>query len=285
MAHPAQGGVARLWRQLASKPLGLLGVIVVALALVAAVAAPVAAPYDPVQTDFNAVLKSPSTTHWLGTDDLGRDVLSRVLAGAAASLQASLLAVGLAVLIGVPLGLVSGYLGGWFDQVAMRAVDALLAFPALVLALGITAALGPSLLNAGIAIGVATMPRFARLVRGMTLSLRTREFVDAARAIGARAPRILFRHILPNAAAPITVQASLSIGFAIIAEASLSFLGLGVQPPTPSWGSMLKVGYAYMDLAPWIAIAPGVAIVLTVLGFMLLADAVNQVLDPGRKRR
>lgn len=267
------------WAPLA-QPVTLFGVVIVLLALAAGLFAPTLAPHDPIETDLDAVLSPPDSHHWLGTDDLGRDVLSRVIAGATSSLEVGLLAVGLAMLLGVPLGLVSGYQGGWIDQVIMRVVDAILAFPPLVLALGITAAIGPSLINAALAIGIVYMPRFARLVRGNTLSLRTREFVDASRVVGARSTRILFRHILPNTSVPLAVQASLSIGFAMIAEASLSFLGLGVPPPTPTWGGMLKVGYAYMELAPWIAIAPGVAIVVTVLGFMLLGDGLSRVLDP-----
>jgi peptide/nickel transport system permease protein len=203
-----------------------------------------------------------------------------VLYGGRASLTAGVVAVGLALLLGVPLGLAAGYFGGHVDAVIMRVMDALLSFPALVLALAITAALGPNLSHALLAIGIVATPLFARLTRGQALSVREREFVLAARAVGAGPARIMVRHILPNVAAPLIVQASLSIPLAILAEASLSFLGLGVQPPEPSWGGMVNAGKDYLDLAPWMAFAPGTAILLTVMGFNFLGDGIRDALDP-----
>lgn len=281
----APDGTARtLWSRIGNEPATFVSVLAILLIAIVGFLSPILAPHDPLVVDLGAALRSPSGPHWMGTDDLGRDLLSRVMAGTAASLEVGLLSVALAMIVGIPLGLASGYSGGWVDHVIMRVVDALLAFPALVLALAITAALGPSLINVAIAIGLVYVPRFARLLRGLTLSLRTLEFIEAARVVGASTPRILVRHILPNASASIAVQASLSIGLAIVAEASLSFLGLGVQPPTPSWGGILKVGYAYMDLAPYLAIFPGIAIVVTVWAFVLLGERIGQGLDPRLRR-
>jgi peptide/nickel transport system permease protein len=253
----------------------------VVLALVGvAVLAPVLAPYDPTEQALDRMLQPPGRAHWLGTDDLGRDILSRLLHGARVSVGVGVVAVGLSLIIGVSLGLVAGYRGGWIDEVLMRVMDGLLAFPALVLALAITAALGPNLRNAMLAIGIVGIPGFARLVRGQVLSLRAQEFVEAARAGGLGDGRIVLRHIVPGTLAPIIVHASLRVAFAVLAEAGLSFLGLGTQPPTPSWGAMLNNGREYLEMAPWLAIGPGAAIFVTTLGFNFLGDGLRDAADP-----
>lgn len=235
---------------------------------------------DPTFQDYESVLTGPSIQHIFGTDELGRDVYARVIYGSRVSLQVAVVAAGIGAAAGVAIGIVSGYYGRWADELLMRLMDGLHAFPALVLALAITAALGPSAVNAMVAIGVVNVPVFARLVRGQTLSARERDYVLAALASGARPLRIMTRHIGPNVVAPVIVQASLASAFAILAEAALSFLGLGVRPPTPSWGSMLRTGYQFLSQAPWLSIFPGVAIFLTVLGFNLLGDGLRQALDP-----
>jgi ABC-type dipeptide/oligopeptide/nickel transport system permease subunit len=257
-----------------------LGVGIVLLIALIAVAAPLIAPYDPITTNPLAVLEAPSLAHPMGTDNIGRDTLSRIIFGSRVSLQVGAIAVGIALVAGITIGLVAGYAGGWTDTVVMRAMDALQAFPALILALAITAALGPGLNNAMIAIGVVYVPLFARLIRAQVLAVRRLDYVEAARVLGASGSRIAVRHVLPNSVAPITVQATLSVGFAIIAEASLSFLGLGVQPPTATWGNMLKIGIPFMELSPWLAIFPGLAIFVTVLGFNLFGDGLRDSLDP-----
>lgn len=250
------------------------------LVIVSAILAPIIAPYPPNQQNIRELLQGPSTDHFLGTDELGRDTLSRVIYGSRISLLVGIIAVGISLLIGVALGLVSGYARGMTDAVIMRIMDGLLAFPTLVLALAITAMLGPSLNNVMIAIGITGIPDFARLVRGQVLALRDLEYVQAARSVGAHRMRIMTKHILPNTMAPIIVQTSLAIPAAILAEAGLSFLGLGVQPPTASWGSMLNIARGYMQHSPWLAIAPGVAIFVTVLAFNFLGDALRDTLDP-----
>ncbi len=259
---------------------GLL--IIVAFALMA-IFAPSLAPYDPNKQSLTQLLQPPNAQHWLGTDELGRDILSRILYGARVSLSVGIISVGIALVIGVVLGLISGYFGGWTDTLIGRGTDALLAFPALVLALAITSALGPSLTNAMLAIGVVGIPIYVRLTRGQVLALKEREFVEGARVAGASSPRIIFRHILPNVTSPIIVQASLGVAFAVLAEAGLSFLGLGVQPPTASWGSMINTGKNYLEMDPWVAIVPGIAIFLTVLGFNFLGDGIRDALDPHLK--
>lgn len=265
--------------------LGALGAAVILLLTIVAVLAPLLAPYDPLKQNLLATLQAPSLAHPLGTDDLGRDVLSRLILGARVSIQVGIVSVGLAMSLGVLLGLPSGYFGGQLDALIMRLMDALLAFPALVLALAITAVLGSSLTNAMIAIGIVYIPHFARLTRGSVLAVREREYVTACRALGVPVPRILLRHVLPNVLAPITVQASLSVSYAIIAESSLAFLGLGVQPPTPTWGSMLRIGYNYLESAPWLSLFPGAAIFVTVLAFNFLGDGLRDALDPRLRRR
>jgi peptide/nickel transport system permease protein len=258
--------------------------VFVALCLAAA-AADLVAPYRPASQDYTAVLAAPSAAHWMGTDEMGRDVLSRVLHGSRVSLAVGLLSVGLAVAAGVGIGLCAGFRGGWIDEGLMRLVDAIYSFPALLLALAIAAALGPSLLNAVAAIAVVYTPSFARLVRGQVLTVRERDFVSAARALGSGSLRVMLRHIWPNVTAPIVVQASLSVSFAIITEAALSFLGVGVRPPTAAWGSMLRNGYPYMEQAPWLAFFPGAAIFIAVLGLNFLGDGLRVALDPRLRRR
>jgi peptide/nickel transport system permease protein len=260
--------------------LARVGGAIVGVVVLAALLGPFVATYGPTQQDVRNILRPPAVAHWLGTDELGRDTLTRVLYGARVSLQVGVLAVGIALLIGVSLGLVAGYLRGLTDAVVMRLMDGLLALPTLVLALAITAMLGPSLTNAMLAIGITGIPVFARLVRGQVLSIRELDYIQAARSLGAGDARVMLSHVLPNVLAPIVVQTSLAMPTAILAEAGLSFLGLGVQPPTPSWGGMLNTAKGYLQQDPWLAIAAGTAIFVTVLGFNFLGDAVRDALDP-----
>ena len=264
------------WRS----PRSLLGAVLVTVVLLAGILGPVLSPYTPDTPDFAATLSPPSAAHWLGTDDLGRDTLARVLAGARISLLVGLGSVAAALLLGGAIGLVAGYLGGWTDGILMRCMDVRLAFPGILLALGITAALGASLVNTVIAIAAVNLPVLARVARGEALALRGREYVTAERALGFGTPSILLRCVLPNAMPPIVVQASLLLASSIITEAYLSFLGLGVQPPTPSWGNMLHDAVGFLDQAEWLAWFPGLAIFATVLGFNLLGDALRDALDP-----
>ena len=267
-------------RRLARMHLARVGGAIVLVVLLAALLAIVWSPYSPTQQDIRNLLKPPSPAHPLGTDELGRDTLTRVMFGAQASLEVGIIAVGISLFVGSALGLVAGYLRGLTDAVIMRIMDGLLALPTLVLALAITAMLGPSLNNAMLAIGVTGVPIFARLVRGQVLSVRELEYIQAARSLGAGDLRMLLKHVLPNVLAPIVVQASLAMPTAILAEAGLSFLGLGVQPPTPSWGAMLNTAKGYLQQDAWLAIAPGVAMFVTVLGFNFLGDAIRDALDP-----
>jgi peptide/nickel transport system permease protein len=276
---------SNLLKRVLAVRLAWVGVVVMVVLVLLAVGADVISPYSPLLQDHMAPLEAPSWRHLFGTDELGRDVLSRVIHGSRISLAVSATAVLIAAGLGVTLGLMAGFWGGWADEALMRLTDALYAFPALVLALAITAALGPSIINAMIAIGIVFMPAYSRLVRGQALSVRERDFVTAAKVAGARPLRIMVQHIWPNVTAPIIVQASLSVSFAIITEASLSFLGVGAPPPTPTWGSMLRTGYGYMTLAPWLSIFPGAAIFITVLGFNLLGDGLRSALDPRLRDR
>ncbi len=273
-------GARYLLNRYARNRLALWGLWVVAGVVLAALFAPALAPADPTRTDFGALLQPPSRAHLLGTDDLGRDILSRVIYGARTSLLAGVIAVGLAVAVGVPLGLLSGYFRGRLDNVLMRITDALLSFPLLVLALAIAAVLGAGLTKAMLAVGIVFTPGFIRLARAQVLSEREKVYVEAARALGASDRRIIWRHILPNSLSPVLVQASLAMAAAITAEATLSFLGLGTQPPTPSWGSMLNIAQAYLTRAPWMALWPGLAIFVTVLALNLVGDGLREVLDP-----
>jgi peptide/nickel transport system permease protein len=270
-------------RQFRRSVVGQVGALLVLAFLLVTAFAPWLAPYDPVATDFGDVLSPPSWRHPFGTDDIGRDILSRVIHGSRVSLQAGLFTVAVALLIGLPLGLVAGFFGGRVDNLIMRGIEVVLSFPTLVLALGVTAVLGPRLIHALIAIGVVFVPHFARLIRGQVLSVRENDFVAAARALGASDARVMRLHVLPNCLAPILVQSSFSIAFAILTEAALSFLGMGTQPPTPSWGIMLSMGRGYLEQAPWLGAFPGIAIFLTVLGFNLLGDGIRDALDPRLK--
>ena len=260
------------------------GVIVLTLILIA-LSAPLISPYDPIQVDVAHNLEAPSSAHPLGTDDLGRDVLSRVIWGSRISLSVGVISVGIGFFVGVTLGLVAGYAGGLVDLLAMRAIDALLAFPALVLAISITAALGPQIQNAMIAIGIVAIPAYTRLTRGQVLAMRQREFVVAARTIGATPLRVVLRHIFPNITNPLVVQATLGTAGAILAEAALSFLGLGAQPPAPSWGQDINYNARYLsNLMWWMSLGPGTAIFLAVFAFNFLGDALRDALDPRLRR-
>ena len=279
-AAPAQAGRAHFLRRLMRRPVAMAGLCVVAIFVIVAIAAPLIAPYDPIATSFSAVRKAPSAAHWFGTDEIGRDVLSRVIYGARASLLAGVVSVLISLSIGIPAGLLAGYAGGIVDLLISRITDALLACPFLILAIALAAFLGPSLTNAMIAIGISATPVFVRLTRGTTLAIKSEDFVLAARAIGNSPIRVAVRHVLPNIVPPLLVQATLAIAAAVIAEASLSFLGLGQQPPQPSWGSMLNVAKDYIDNAPWMAIWPGLSIFLLVLSFNVVGDGLRDVLDP-----
>jgi peptide/nickel transport system permease protein len=267
-------------RRLVARPPAAVGMVVAATVILLAIAAPVVAPYSPAANDFKAILSPPTGTHLFGTDELGRDILSRVIWGARASMQAGVLATLLAVMVAVPVGLVAGYYRGPVDALTMRITDALLAFPFLIIAVGLAAILGPSLENATLAIGIVQIPKLVRVTRGEVLGLREEPFVQAAIADGAPDHSIIFRQILPNTINALLVQATIILPFAILAEATLSFLGLGVQPPTPSWGVMLTAAQPYLGTAPWFAIAPGLAIFVTTLSFNLVGDGLRDVLDP-----
>jgi peptide/nickel transport system permease protein len=263
----------------------LVGGAIIALLLLVAIAAPLVAPYDPKLVDVTTALLPPSVEHLLGTDDLGRDVLSRVIWGSRISLSVGLIAVSIGFFVGVSLGLVAGYVGGLFDLLAMRAIDTLLAFPALLLAISITAALGPQIQNAMIAIGIVAVPAYTRLTRAQVLSLREREFVLAARTIGATPLRVVLRHLLPNGTNALVVQATLGIAAAILAEAALSFLGLGAQPPEPSWGQDINYNARYLsNFKWWMSVGPGTAIFLAVFAFNFFGDALRDALDPRLRR-
>ena len=283
-ANPVQAFFAsRTWRRLARRRSALFGLAVVLLVVTVAILAPLLAPYDPAAQSWTAVRQPPSAQYWLGTDEAGRDILSRIIYGARASLMAGVISVGIAMAIGVPLGLAAGFIGGLLDGLISRFTDAMLACPFLILAIAFAAFLGPSLTNAMLAIGITAMPLFVRLTRGQVLSIKAEDYVEAARAVGNPQWRIAIRHILPNVLPQLMVQATLTIAAAIIAEASMSFLGLGQQPPAPSWGSMLNSAQRFLGNAPWMALWPGMAIFLTVLSFNLLGDGLRDALDPRSK--
>jgi peptide/nickel transport system permease protein len=267
-------------RHAARTRLAPLGVVVMLLALMVALLAPVLSPYDPLKQDLGNTLAKPGRAHLLGTDNVGRDVLSRMIWGTRVSLVAGFGSVAIAVMTGGVLGLLAGYAGGRGDGLVMRLMDAVLSFPPLVLALALGAVLGAGLGGVVIALGVVYTPTFARLMRGQVLTITARDYVEAARALGAPGWRIAWYHVLPNAMAPIVIQASLSVAFAILAEASLSFLGLGIQPPGASWGSMINAGRGYLQQAPWIVFGPGAALFITVVGLNFVGDAVRDALDP-----
>jgi peptide/nickel transport system permease protein len=266
-----------VWRR---SPLTLAGLVLVAILAMTALFAPLLAPADPLKQTLSNRLKPPSAEHWMGTDQLGRDILSRMMYGARISLLIGLVVVVLAASVGVFVGLVAGYTGGWLDEGLMRITDVFFAFPALILAMAISGALGPSLTNAMIAIAVVSWPVYARLVRGQVLSLRQLEYVDASRSLGASSGRIMWRHILPNSLSPLLVQASFDMGAAILAAAGLSFIGFGTQPPTPEWGIMVSDGRNYIATHSWLSLYPGLAILLTVAAFNLIGDGLRDALDP-----
>lgn len=272
-----------VFRRLLRHRVGMFGATLVTLLLLTGIFGPYLAPYDPNHIDFNVRFAPPSLEHPMGADDFGRDILSRVMHGARVSLQVGLISVGIAATVGTVLGMVAGYTGRIVDEVIMRAMDILFAFPAILLAIAILAALGKGVVNAMIAIGIVYTPIFARIARGSVLTVRKEEFVEAARAIGAKDTRILFRHIFPNTLAPLIVETTLSLAFAILAEAALSFFGLGTQPPDPSWGRMLAEGQGYFRQSVWLAVFPGLAIMMTVMGFNFLGDGLRDVLDPRMK--
>jgi peptide/nickel transport system permease protein len=270
----------RAVRQLVKRRAAMIGLAVVVFFILLAAAAPLVSPYDPLATSWATVRKAPSAAHLFGTDEIGRDVLARIIWGSRASLLAGLVSVMLALAVGVPIGLVSGYVGGALDATVMRVIDAMLAIPFLILAIALAAFLGPSLTNAMIAIGITQTPIFARLTRAQVLSVKHEDYIEAAHAIGNPQHRIVLRHIFPNIVPPLLVQATLATAAAIIAEASLSFLGLGQQPPDPSWGSMLNSAQRFLSQAPWLAVFPGLAIFLAVLSFNLVGDGLRDALDP-----
>lgn len=259
---------------------GLLGSVVLVSVIVGTLLAPVVAPYDPLTMDYDSQFLPPSIAHPFGTDLFGRDVFSRVVYGARISLSVGVLAALLAALPGLVVGLLSGYYGGWFDQVVMRLTDLALSFPGLILALGIVAILRPGLVNVTVAVGIAGIPGYVRLVRGSVLSVKEELYIEAAHAIGCRGPRIVLRHILPNVAASVLVLATMDVAWAILRATSLSFLGLGAQPPTPEWGAMIDEGREFLRLAPWVSLAPSTVMMLTVLSLNLVGDALRDAMDP-----
>ena len=284
-APPRRSRAVKVLRWMRHDLRAVLSIAFLSLLVIVAIFAPVLAPYSPVDQDVTQLLLPPSAAHWLGTDDLGRDVLSRLIWGAPNSLYASFLAVGVGVALGVPVGLVIGFLGGWIDEVVSRFIDALLSFPPIVLAIAVTGALGIGLTNAMLSVGFVFAPVLARLVRAQTLVVKSALYVDAARGFGASTSHIIIRHIVPNAIQPVIVQVTLMLAIALLAEASLSFLSLGVQPPAASWGGMLSRAYNYIEIAPEQMYAPGLAILFTALAFNALGESMRVALDPTMKRR
>jgi peptide/nickel transport system permease protein len=286
-ALPARGESPgrRAIRRFVRHRLALVGFIVVVAFVLVAALAPWIAPFDPIETSWSRIRKPPSELYWFGTDENGRDVMSRLIWGARASLMAGVISVIGAVLLGVPIGLLAGLAGGWVDALISRISDAMLSIPFLILAIALAAFLGPALENAMIAIAISASPVFVRLARGMALDAKSTDWVEAARGLGNPPWRTAFVHVLPNIIPPLLVQSTLSIAEAIIAEASLSFLGLGQQPPQPSWGSMLNSAQRFLETAPWLAIAPGAAIFVVVLAFNLMGDGLRDALDPRADRR
>ena len=283
MSGAARSPARLAWARFVRRRAAVAGLVVIGLFVFAAILAPWIAPYDPIATSWSAVRKAPSAAHWLGTDENGRDVLARVIFGARASMLAGVVSVLIAAGIGVPAGLLAGFVGGWIDAVLSRIVDAMLACPFLILAIALAAFLGPDLKNAMIAIGVTAAPVFMRVSRGAAMDVAGNDYVEAARALGNPPWRVALRHVLPNILPPVLVQGTLAIAAAIIAEASLSFLGVGQQPPAPSWGSMLNAAQRFLIQAPWLAVFPGLAIFLCVLSFNLVGDGLRDALDPRQR--
>ncbi|HEV7329385.1 MAG TPA: ABC transporter permease [Bosea sp. (in: a-proteobacteria)] len=278
-AGPLQARPGVLRRLIRNRSALIGGALVLTFVLLA-ILAPILPLADPLKSNFLAIRKPPSELYWFGTDELGRDQVSRLFYGAQTSLLAGIVSVSIALAIGIPFGLAAGWYGGWVDIVISRVTEALLACPFLILAIAFAAILGPSLTNAMIAIGLSAVPIFIRLVRGQVMTVKAEDFVEGARSVGARDLRLMLIHVLPNTLSPIIVQATLFMAQAIILEAALSFLGLGQQPPSPSWGQMLNVAKNFMEQAPWMSVAPGIAIFLAVLGFNLLGDGLRDALDP-----
>ena len=272
------------WRRLRHNPIGLVGALIVIATILVAVFAPLIAPYDPASQDADRLL-GPSRSYLFGTDELGRDTFSRIVYGARVSLQVGIIAVGVSLLLGGLLGIIGGYAGGMVDAVIMRLVDILFAFPGLILAIVIAGLLGPSSRNAMIAIGIIYTPAFARVIRSSVLTVQNEPYIDAARVAGSASPRLIWHHVLPNIVAPLIVLVTVYLSSAILAEAGLSFLGLGTQPPEPSWGGMLNAARLYMEINPWMAVAPGFAIMLVVMGLNFLGDGLRDVLDPRLRMR
>jgi len=282
-AH-AQSEWRVITRQLRRNPVAMIGAVILVLEIIIALAAPLIAPFDPLDQNPRAALRPPSSEHWMGTDDTGRDLLSRVIFGARISLRVGIISVLIGGGIGITLGIIAGFRGGWLDNIIMRFVDLLLAFPGILLALGIIAILGPGLTNVMLAVGISSIPAYTRVARGSTLALRERDYVTSARSIGAKDRRIMLRYILPNVLPPLVVLATLGIAGAILTAAGLSFIGLGAVPPTPEWGAILTLGRKYINQAWWYTTFPGLAIMITVLGINMLGDALRDALDPKLRR-
>jgi len=274
---------AAVWRRMRRNRTAMLGLAVLVLFAISGIFAPYLAPYDPYRSDLEGSLIGPSRTHWLGTDELGRDILTRIVYGARVSMVIGAISVSIGVALGVPVGLFAGYFGGRFDLFSQRVIDVLLGFPGIILAIVLVTMLGVGLINVMIAVGIVSVPTYARLIRGQVLALKSLEFVEAARVLGGSTARIVFRHILPNTLAVLIVQTTLQVASAILSAAALGFLGLGVQQPTAEWGAMLSTARQYIQLAPHTLIFPGLAIMLTVLGFNLLGDGLRDALDPRMK--
>lgn len=275
-----------VWRRLKRNKMAVLGLIILIILVLLAVFADVIANYDNVVIKQNLAhgLQGPSAAHWLGTDEFGRDIFARLVHGTRVSLQVGIVAVGISIVIGGILGAVAGYYGGKLDNTIMRIMDIFLAVPSILLAIAIVSALGPSIINLMLAISISSVPSYARIVRASVLSIRDQEFIEAAKAIGASNTRIIFRHIIPNSLAPVIVQATLGVASAILSTAGLSFIGLGIQPPAPEWGSMLSGGRQYLRYAWWVTTFPGVAIMITILSLNLLGDGLRDALDPRLKQ-
>lgn len=272
-----------IFKRLMAEKLAFFSLIFLVVLVIVAILAPHIVPYGPFQQDLSEVMYPPSAKHWLGTDSLGRDVFSQLLMGSQTAIKAGLFSIVFPLFIGVPLGVLTGYFGGIVDDIFMRLVDGIIAIPAIILALGITSALGVSLWNAMMAIGIIFTPQFARLARGQTLQIRSEPYVEAAKISGAKSVWIMAKHIIPNISPPIVVQASFNLSIAILIETTLSFLGLGAQPPDVSWGSLIQQGYSMIDVDPWMMVYPGVAIMLTILAGNFLGDGLRVALDPKYK--
>jgi len=278
--RPPRSPLAAAAASVLRNPLALSGVVIVGVLLLAIALAPLIAPYDPAKVNLSKKLVGPCATYWLGTDEFGRDILSRIIWGGRVSMSVAFVTVGVSMVVGTVMGLLSAYFGGWVDQVVMRVTDILLCFPILLMALALVAVLGPQLMNIMLAVGIALTPQYARIIRGAVLPLKDQQYVEASRGLGASHLYVLITHIIPNAVPSIIVVATLNVATAVLIESSLSFLGLGVQPPTPSWGAMIADGREWLLDAPWISTFSGAAIMLAVLGFNLFGDALRDILDP-----